>query len=208
MKRLCSASLLCGVFLVGCNGLPELLTDDDATTGSFVVSSGFPTPYLYEGSAVQWNQEYAVTARHIPLLRDVVHQCSTGCDMVFIRHSAQGPVPAWREPKGGERVTAVGFSPLFFTVKGEGQAKSMRIRLPDSADQTAYAVHDGPIVEGMSGGPVYGDDGAALGITVGMLFGDAPPIGDLKDSERLSLFLPYDVIRKEWDLYRRELDRR
>ncbi|MGN7738582.1 trypsin-like peptidase domain-containing protein [Pseudomonas sp. 22526] len=196
------------LLLVGCNGIPRPLCGDDAWRGHFTVNSGFPLPYLFQGSAVQWNQDYAVTVGHIPLLPDVAYHCSSGCDMVFIRHPAEGPVPLWRDSVLGEPVTAVGFSPILMDLKGEGIAKSMRVRLSNSSDPTAYAVHDGPIVQGMSGGPVYGRDGAVLGITVGMLFGGAPAFGDLKSSERLSLYLPYDVIRKEWETYSRSLKAR
>jgi hypothetical protein len=193
------------LLLVGCNGVPRPLASDEGLHGHFTVNSGFPLPYFFQGSAVQWNQDYAVTVRHIPLIPNVVYQCSSGCDMVFIRHPAEGPIPLWRDPVRGEPVTAVGFSPMLMDLKGEGSAKGMRVRLSNSSDPTAYAVHDGPIVHGMSGGPVYGRDGAVLGITVGMLFGATPAFGDLKSSERLSLYLPYDVINKEWEAYNRSL---
>lgn len=197
------AWLFAALLLVGCNGIPRPLLGDDGPQGHFRVNSGFPLPYFFQGSAVQWNQEYAVTVRHIPLLAGVVHRCSSGCDMVFIRRPAEGPVPPWRDAVPGEPVSAVGFSPVLVNLRGNGVARGMRIRLDGDADPTAYAVHDGPIVQGMSGGPVYGRDGAVLGITVGMLFGTPPAIGDLRASQRLSLYLPYEVIRKEWDTYLR-----
>lgn len=202
LRQVC---VLASVLLVGCNGLPRPLANDEALHGHFTVNSGFPLPYFFQGSAVQWNQDYAVTVRHIPLLPGVVYRCSSGCDMVFIRHPAEGPIPQWRKPVPGEPVTAVGFSPVFMNLKGEGIAKSMRIKLDNSGDPTAYAAHNGPIVKGMSGGPVYGNDGAVLGITVGMLTGAAPVFGDLKAGERLSLYLPYDVINREWEAYNRNL---
>lgn len=187
--------------LAGCNGIPHPIMGDSDFKGRLVVSSGFPLPYMFQGSAVQWNEDYAVTVKHIPLMPDVVHTCSSGCDLVFIRHKAEGPLPEWREFVKGEAVIAMGFSPLLVTVEGQGVAKGARLMMPGKVDATPYAVHDAPIVVGMSGGPVYGADGAVLGITVGMWVGGQPAFGELKSSARLSLFLPYEIVLREWQQF-------
>lgn len=189
--------------LVGCNGAPRI-EGGQAALEVLTVHSGFPLPYLFEGSGVQWNEEYAVTVKHIPYLANVVHRCSSGCDLVFFRHRSTGKIPTWRSAKGGESVSALGFSLFPGTLEGQGTALSTRVELPDQADTEAYGVHDGPIVMGMSGGPVIGRDKAVLGITVGMLMGKRPAFFEFRGKPRLSLYLPYDVILREWKVFQRK----
>ncbi|MGA3827805.1 MULTISPECIES: serine protease [Pseudomonas] len=196
----CFSSLV----LAGCNGVPHLVPADKNYQGHFVVSSGFPLPYMFQGNAVQWNPEYAVSVKHIPLISNVGYSCSSGCDLAFIKHKAEGAIPVWRNYVKGEAITVVGFSPLLMTVQGQGVAKGMRMKLPGASDTTSYAVNDAPLVVGMSGGPVYGADGAVLGITVGMWMGKNPAFGELKTSDRLSVYLPYDIVLREWQAYSKQ----
>lgn len=189
------------LLLSGCNGMPSPITTAESYLGYFNVHSSSPRAYQVQGVAVQWNQDIAVTVAHIPNLNNVVYSCSSGCDLVFFRHTAEGPLPAWRNVEAGEAVTAVGSSPLSIDVKGEGVAKNTRVRLSDVSDPTPYAVHDGPIMVGMSGGPVYGKDGAVVGITIGMHTDPPPRTGELSGTKRLSIFLPYDIVHREWRLY-------
>lgn len=193
-------ALLSVLLMAGCNGTLTPLPPDSKAEGLMRVSSGFPMPYLFLGSAVQWNEHYAVSVGHIPWLPNVVHRCSTGCDLVFIHHEATGPIPHWRAAVPGESVRTAGVSPLLVLVEGTGTAKRSHIR-PGGGDTTAYAVSDAPISQGMSGGPVYGADGAAVGMTVGMFKAFGPQLPELASSERLSLYVPYDILAREWQLF-------
>src|SRR5262245_47407413 len=94
------------IFGVGCNGFVRPDLSGATTSNYFRVFSGFPIPYVYMASAVQWNEDYAVTVRHIPMVADTVHYCSTGCDLVFFRHRNDGRLPHWRAPRVGETITA------------------------------------------------------------------------------------------------------
>ncbi|WP_281686873.1 serine protease [Pseudomonas citronellolis] len=184
--------------LAGCNGTLTPVSSDESLPGYFTVNS---TAHLFHGSAVQWNQHYAISAGHIPLLSNVVHRCSTGCDLVFIRHEARGTVPAWRPAVVGETLETVGQSPLLVTVKGSGTSKAIQVRLNRKGDDTAYALSDAPVAKGMSGGPVYGKDDAVVGMTIGIFQPNTPLPAALKNSRSLSVYIPYQVIQREWELF-------
>lgn len=194
--------LLASIAIAGCNGIPRpsLLSGPDE--GFFRVYSGFPTPYLFAGSAVQWNEDYAVTVAHIPFISGTVYECSTGCDLKFFKHPANGKIPKWRSAVPGERVTAMGASPLMFSVKGQGRASKLSFKNTDETGGERYAIHDAPLVKGMSGGPVYGDDGAVLGINIGFFSTTLNP-GNTKIAsyDRVSLYVRYQTIEREWQQY-------
>ena len=63
--------LLAAISIAGCNGLVKPDFSDPVNDLYFVVYSGLPAPFLYTASAVQWNEDYAVTTRHTPFLPDV-----------------------------------------------------------------------------------------------------------------------------------------
>jgi hypothetical protein len=195
------ATLVLCAMLTGCNGMPQPFYSDPIYDQAFVVHSGGPVAFLFMGSAIQWNEDYAVTVKHIPYLPGAVHQ-GVG-DVQFFRH--KGPAPTWRSYQPGEAVTAVGFSSLYTPVKGEGHALSGMLRL--ARNDVLYATHDGPTAKGMSGGPVFTQDGYVVGITVA--FADQDELrtlgmNNLADQKRVSLFLPYAEIRKEWARYQKE----
>lgn len=155
-------------------------------------------PLLLMGSAVQWNEEYAVTVKHIPYLNGSVYQ-GRG-DIQFFKHSAPS-APIWREFRAGEQLTAVGFNPLYFPVKGTGTALPALVRLDAKDGGVLYGTHDGPTAKGMSGGPVFADDGDAVGINVAYLTqSDLRDLdrADLVNLPRVSIFMPYNEINKEW----------
>ncbi len=197
LKSLVAASVLLG----GCNGMPVAFTQDPVYDQAFVVHSGAPLPYVRMGTAVQWNEDYAVTVKHIPYLSGAVYQGQG--DIQFFRHKANG-VPQWRAYHPGEAVTAVGFNSLYMSVKGSGHALPAMVRLDTREGNVLYGTHDGPTAKGMSGGPVFAADGKVVGITVAFLTaGDLAVLKrpDLSSQSRVSIFMPYAEINREWTRY-------
>ncbi|MCX2687066.1 serine protease [Pseudomonas sp. DCB_AW] len=186
------------MLLSGCNGVPTSYVSDPVYSQAFVVTSGAPLPLLLMASAIQWNEDYAVTAKHTPFLRNVVHE-GLG-DVVFFKHKAS-EVPHWRQYVPGESVTAVGFNSLMIPVQGKGHALQSLVRLEGTPGSVFYSLHDGPMVKGMSGGPVFADDGQVVGINIAFIPKneiDARTRPDLADKERVSVFMSYSEIDKEW----------
>ena len=186
------------MLLSGCNGMPTAHVSNPVYDQAFVVTSGAPLPMLLMATAIQWNEDYAVTAKHTPFLRNVVHE-GLG-DVVFFKHKAT-QVPLWRQYVPGESVTAVGFNSLMMPVQGKGRTLDSLVRLEGTPGSVFYSVHDGPMVKGMSGGPVFAEDSKVVGINVAFIPKDEIDRRnrpDLADKARVSVFMSYSEIDKEW----------
>ena len=191
----CLAAMM---LLSGCTGMPTAYVSDPVYDQAFVVTSGAPLPLLLMASAIQWNEDYAVTAKHTPFLPNVVHE-GLG-DVVFFKHKAS-KVPQWRQFVPGESVTAVGFNSFMMPVQGRGRTLDSLVRLEGTPGSVFYSVHDGPITKGMSGGPVFADDGKVVGMNVAFIAKDgidARNRPDLANKARVSVFMSYSEIDKEW----------
>lgn len=201
LTLLVAASML----LSGCNGMPVAFVQDPVLDQAFIVHSGAPLPYVLMGSAVQWNEDYAVTVKHIPYLPGAVFKGQA--DVQFFRHKANS-VPAWRGYQPGEALTSVGFNSLYMSVKGTGQALPAMVRLDVKEGNVLYGTHNGALAKGMSGGPVFSADGKVVGINVAFLTRDDVSRlkrKDLLDQPRVSIFLPYAEINREWARYQASL---
>ncbi|WP_152227781.1 serine protease [Pseudomonas sp. SCB32] len=191
------------VVLTGCNGWVSPETNGSLTDRYFSVFSGPPLPGVMVASAVQWNSDYAVTAAHTPFLRNQAYRCSTGCDLLFITHKAEGQVPRWRDFRPGEAVTALGSSSLLIPMSAQGRIWPASFVKPGSSSQEHYGIHDAAIAKGMSGGPLIASDGSVLGINIGYSKGWSaqPDRPEKAGMARLSVFVPYSVILREWRLF-------
>lgn len=200
--------VLAGVVLSGCNGFTRpMIPPQDNLHGRSIVLSGLPLPTVFVGSAVQWDENYAVTAAHTPLVKKVVHRCSTGCDLLFVKRKAKGPVPEWRDSVPGEKVITAGSSIAYIPIYGVGKASSTRVKINNQNEINGLMAHSAPIASGMSGGPVYGADGKVLGMTLGkgknMKFWGEHGEHSIAHQPRVSLFIPYEDIKAEWEIFQR-----
>lgn len=189
-------------FLAGCSGMPSIAEHDSPITQAFVVHSGAPLPFVMMGSAVQWNEDYAVTVKHVYYLPGAVYQGQG--DVQFFKRKASGPLPHWGSYHPGEAVTAVGYDSFYLPRTGRGQALSAMVRLDAKEGNVFYGTHDGALIKGMSGGPVLGDNGEVVGINVAYLTAaelSTTTRADLRGKERVSVFLPYAQIKREWSRY-------
>lgn len=203
LKTLAASLAICAL-LSGCNGIPTPFVNDPVYSQFFVVNSGPPLPLMFQGSAIQWNEDYAVTAKHIPFLWRVAHEGKG--DIVFFKHKAK-TVPKWRQYTDGERVTAVGFSPFLVPVKGSGHVLASRIVFSDRTDGVRYSASDAATTQGMSGGPVFADDGHVVGMVTAFYphrYSSKSEDPEIASKERISIFMPYDEVQNEWDRFAKE----
>jgi len=164
------------------------------------------------GSGVRWNDDYVVTAKHVSFAQGSVYKCSENCDLQFVKRKivGNGVVPQWRESVATEKVTIIGNSIGGKTVISKGQdinryfyvasgKVESRPEKPNQENAIVYA-STAEIVHGQSGGPVFGDDGKV----VGMLIGKTILTGKEGKQYTVSVYVPYSVIKAEWEKYKKE----
>lgn len=149
-------------------------------------------------SGIQWNEQYMVTARHVDFLEVKGVSCSQGCDLQFVR-KRQDDKTVWRSASNLESVRAVGVT------HGKGLIEHKGTVLPwmqlMQGSEVKYQMVSAKIENGMSGGPVYGVDGAVIGMVVGFIDPSALKASDqFKGFEHIGLFLPTAEIERQWGL--------
>lgn len=153
------------------------------------------------GSGVQWNEDYVVTAKNVDFADGSVHPCIKDCEIQFIKRKATAPVPDWRSHVANERITFVGIESEARFRAEFGMDLNVKT-YTETNTGTLLNVADNQIVNGMSGGPAYGLDGKVVGILTG-----STETANLRNStnhnlnargERLSVYLSYDDVQKEW----------
>lgn len=164
------------------------------------------------GSGVRWNNDYVVTAKHVGFAQNSVYKCSENCDLQFVKRKVvgNGVVPEWRESVATEKVTIIGNSIGGKTVVSKGRdinryfyvASGKIESRPEKANQKNAIVYasTAEIVDGQSGGPVFSDDGKV----VGMLIGKTILTGKGGEKYTVSVYVPYSVIKAEWEKYKKE----
>lgn len=158
------------------------------------------------GSAIQWNKDYAVTAKHVSFAEGSVYTCSENCDIRFIKRKAESPLYRWRSPKPFEPIIFAGNSSGSKTHISQGEDLNIALYMsgskvenkpftPDATNTVLYATN-AKVVHGQSGGPVIGKDGEIIG----MVIGETQVVQNGKEFI-VSLYIPYNTIQKEWNKF-------
>lgn len=139
---------------------------------------------------IQMDENYAMTAKHVGI-QNVVYECSVGCDLVFFKHSDPNyKKDIWRNPIVGEKTNQVGSDRDGDPVEKKGVVLN-EYRKPSADSQFYYMTTTAYTMKGMSGDPVYGQDGRLIGMTLG-----SP---EAKDSDGVnSIFVSNEIIKVEW----------
>lgn len=149
-----------------------------------------------EASAIQWNEQYMVTAKHVDFLVTPGVACPSGCDLQFVR-SHRDISTRWRKAADMEWVRVVGVTAGQGMVEREGRILPGRRSIVLGGP--SYQMVEAKISKGMSGGPIYGADGAVLGMVVAFI--DPAELAKhpvLKELRGLGLFLSTADIQREW----------
>ena len=141
------------------------------------------------GSAVQWNADYAVTAKHNTFVDNSAYKCQEGCDIQFIKRKAAGDVPVWRDVVLSEQITFVGIDQNDNVQKKSGFELNTPVKTIQNKAINVHLVST-VTLRGMSGGPAYASDGSAVGILTGAVYSDTP--------DEKAVLVTYSVIQAEW----------
>lgn len=179
------------------------------------------TAGLMTGTSIQWNRHYAVTVKHLPMPFSRTYTGPGGVDVRFYRH-ASDHVPHWRVVHGRHaRVYTFGYSPIVLTPQwGSGRMLGIHVMNEHSwvpARQWRYSttmlLATAPIQQGMSGGAVFQDDGSVVGMIVGFMSpsrirrifkGQAKVSPADLDAGSYTIFVPYGVLLRQWNLFQRQ----
>lgn len=189
MKRF-FAALMMSVALVGCASKPS-----DVEYGQIAVKVG--TTGVTNSSFVQWNDEYAVTVKHGASVPRSVY-ISDEFDVQFIKKESIAKVK-WNSPKDKEALSMEGF------IKYRQKSPSVMVGNDSGvtaiyhSNEDVYRLVDTKIEQGMSGGPVYNSNREVVGINIGFT---AKPINAGGKTAIYSIYLPYDIIKAEWEKFK------
>ena len=189
LARPCSI-LLATLTLTGCvtsNG-PVQQTYQHSANEMVVI--GVPMLLGGFGSAVPVSNEYMITAKHVAQLSwdvDVIYH--PACDLALIRRPSNAQ-PTWGLIYPDQAVIHHGHSLVGTTVSGEGKYLQDVV---DTNTDCLYSLSDAPVMSGMSGGPVFNEDGQIAGITVAIV-NNPEDLQNLRPATRYSQFVPSPLI--------------
>jgi len=145
------------------------------------------------GSYVQWNNEYAVTAKHVKYVPNIVY-VSKDYDLVFFKHPSTATV-RWADTHVNENLVSKGFP--FFPKRNKelslaGQSVDINLTMDNLPH---YYLIDALLVAGMSGGPVLNSRNEVVGINIGY----TKKLYNINNkTQHYSVYLSHQGIQKEW----------
>lgn len=160
------------------------------------------------GSGVRWNKDYIVTAKHVSFVEGSIYQCSENCDLQFIKKSDNSKnIPEWREPITSENVVISGNHGYGRLIDSKGktfhqdffvnQGKVLNYLENERQKNSLVYATTAKVYPGQSGGPVTGEDNKVIGILIG-----ETQVSDNKNRNfKVSIFIPYHVIKQEWIVF-------
>lgn len=171
-----------------------------APNSNYEMVIGNKNPEVMTASFVQWNAEYAVTAKHNKYPESPEYVSET-VDLVFFKNKPNdkfNPAIEWRNPKADEEVIHVGPKANGLTVELRGTFIKDEVEFKDGR----YAISSSRTIGGMSGGPVYSADKTAiLGMSVGR--DQNIKINDVV-YENVAVFVDSGTIQEEWDKFQKQ----
>lgn len=146
------------------------------------------------GSYVQWNDDYAVTAKHVKNVKNLAY-VSKDYDLVFFKHKSSSPLK-WADTKTSEPLVSKGF-PFFPQRQQEKVVSANNINVNLKLDDMPhYFLMDAQLIGGMSGGPVFNKNNEVVGINIG--YTRKRYNIDNKD-QVYSIYLSHQGIQQEWN---------
>lgn len=148
---------------------------------------------IVNASFIQWNNDYAVTVKHIPQHPDYVY-ISGKYDIQFFQH--KGIPVKWANLKEKETIIFTGYSNSEYV---SIQSKDMGVSIKPKGNKIpVYRAGIATIMPGMSGGAVINSQDKVVGMNIG--FTTEKVFFD-NSYQKMSIFVPYHIIKSEWTNY-------
>ncbi|MGF1700624.1 serine protease [Photobacterium makurazakiensis] len=177
-------------YLSGCISSNGVVSSASNHSANKMVVIGVPMLIGGFGSAVPVSKEYMLTAKHVAQVSwdlDVIHH--PVCDLSLVKRPSDN-VPKWGLIYPDQDVSHHGHSVLGNKIKGKGKYLQDVI---DTNTNCLYSLSDAPVMSGMSGGPVFNQQGEIAGITVAIVH-NPEDLRNLRPAERYSQFVPSTLI--------------